>query len=209
MFSLETPTPVTTTRRATGGPRTPWSMGPKPIFPRKPFWTPHGSSLLMGLCRGGYDARMWTPSTNSDDKRRPEMHVTTERPGTATNGSCTVGSPRSRPGPRASTEPKRVPQTLPQLRGTLQGDGNMPTRGGVHLAITKGMPFPSHGTWSISVSPAHRSKPEGLSFSSFVIRFCIRVRQPGEVRPHKPGLLVYTHACQVIKKRFTPSDVLL
>jgi hypothetical protein len=37
----------------------------------------------------------------------------------------------------------------------------------------------------------------------------IRVRQPGEVRPHKPGLLAYTHACRVIKRRFTPSDVLL
>jgi hypothetical protein len=42
----------------------------------------------------------------------------------------------------------------------------------------------------------------------FVTRLCIRVCQPGEVCPHKHGLLVYTHAYQVIKKGFTPSDVL-
>jgi hypothetical protein len=38
---------------------------------------------------------------------------------------------------------------------------------------------------------------------------CIRVRQPGEVRPHKPDPLVYTRACQVIRREFTSSDVLL
>jgi hypothetical protein len=32
----------------------------------------------------------------------------------------------------------------------------------------------------------------------------IYVRQPGEVHPHKPGLLAYTHEYQVIKKRFAP-----
>jgi hypothetical protein len=35
----------------------------------------------------------------------------------------------------------------------------------------------------------------------------IYVRQPGEVRPHKPGLLAYTHEYQVIKKRFNPRFV--
>jgi hypothetical protein len=49
----------------------------------------------------------------------------------------------------------------------------------------------------------------GLIFLPFVTRLRIRVRQPGEVRPHKPGLLACTHACRVIKRRFTPSDVLL
>jgi hypothetical protein len=34
----------------------------------------------------------------------------------------------------------------------------------------------------------------------------MRVRQLGEVRPHKPGLLVCAHACQVIKKEFTPLE---
>jgi hypothetical protein len=77
---------------------------------------------------------------------------------------------------------------------------------GNHLA-TAGVPPPN--PWSVSVSSIHRIKSEGLSFLPFVTRLCIRVRQPGEVRPHKPGLLACTHACRVIKRRFTPSDVLL
>jgi hypothetical protein len=129
MFSLEAPTPVTTTRRATRGPRTAWSTGPKSVFPRKPFWTPLGSSLLMSLCRGGYSARTWTPSGDSDVKWQPEMHFVTRRPCTMANGSCIVGSPGSGPSPVASTEPRRGPQSLPQLGGTLQGDGNMPSPG--------------------------------------------------------------------------------
>jgi hypothetical protein len=44
----------------------------------------------------------------------------------------------------------------------------------------------------------------GIPGLPFVTRLCIRARQPGEVRPHKPGRLVCTHACQVIKRRFTP-----
>jgi hypothetical protein len=64
-----------------------------------------------------------------------------------------------------------------------------------------------HNLWSIYVSSAHRSKSEGLSFSSFVVRPRIRVRQPGKVRPHKPGLLVYTRACRIIKRRFTPPQI--
>jgi hypothetical protein len=78
---------------------------------------------------------------------------------------------------------------------------------GDHLATTEGVPLPN--PWSISVSFIHRSRSEGLSSFLFVARLYTRVPQPGEVRPHKPGLLVGTHACQVIKRRFTPSDVLL
>jgi hypothetical protein len=44
----------------------------------------------------------------------------------------------------------------------------------------------------------------GLRFLLFVTRLCIRVRQPGEVRPHKPGLLVCTHAYQSYKERIYP-----
>jgi hypothetical protein len=113
MFLPEAPTSVTTTRRATRGARTPWSTGPKPVFPRKPFWAPHGSNLLMSLCRGGYSARTWTPSANSDVKRQPEMHFVTRHPCTTANGSCIVGSPGSGPSPAASTEPRRGPQPPP------------------------------------------------------------------------------------------------
>jgi hypothetical protein len=42
-----------------------------------------------------------------------------------------------------------------------------------------------------------------FQFSSFVTEFRTYVRQPGEVRPHKPGLLAYAHEYHVIKKRFT------
>jgi hypothetical protein len=129
MFSPETPTLVATTRRATRGPCIPWSTGPKPASPRKPFWTPHGSSLLMSLCSGDYSARTRTPSGNANVKRQPEMHFVTRRPSTAANGSCVVGSPGSGPSPMASIEPRRGPQSLPQLGGTLQGDGNIPARG--------------------------------------------------------------------------------
>jgi hypothetical protein len=113
MFSLEAPTPVTTTSRATRGPRTPWSTGPKPTFPQKPFWTPHGSSLPMGLCRSGYSARTWTPLANSDVKWQPKMHIVTRRPCTTANGLCIVGSPWSGPSPAVSTKPGRGPQSLP------------------------------------------------------------------------------------------------
>jgi hypothetical protein len=105
MSSLETLTPVVTARRTTGGPCTPQSMGLKPAFPQKPFWTPHGSSLLMGPHRNGYNVGTWTLSSNAG------------------------GNPGSGPNPKASTEPRRAPQTLPQLGRTLQGDRNMPTRG--------------------------------------------------------------------------------
>jgi hypothetical protein len=50
MSSLETPTLVATTRWTPEGPRTPRSMGLKPTFPQKPFWTPHGSRLLTSPC---------------------------------------------------------------------------------------------------------------------------------------------------------------
>jgi hypothetical protein len=129
MFSPETLTPVATTRQTTGG--TPYSLvyGAEACLPRKPFWTPHGFSLLMDLCRNGYSARTWTLSTNVDGRRRPKMHIATRRSGVTTNGPCIVGSSGSGPSPTASTEPRRGPQSLPQLGRTLQGDGNMPTRG--------------------------------------------------------------------------------
>jgi hypothetical protein len=66
---------------------------------------------------------------SSDVKRQPEMHFIARRPYTAANGSCIVGSPGSGPSPAVNTEPRRDPQTLPQLGGTLQGDGNMPAQG--------------------------------------------------------------------------------
>jgi hypothetical protein len=129
MFSLETPTLVTTTRQVTRGHRIPWSTGPKPAFPRKPIWTPHESNLLMSLCRGDHSARTRTPPANSDVKRHPEMRFVTRRPCRAANGSCIVGSPGSGPSPTASTEPRRGPQSLPRLGGTLRGDRNTPARG--------------------------------------------------------------------------------
>jgi hypothetical protein len=105
MSSPETLTLVTTARQTIGGPRTPRSTGLKPAFPRKPFWTPHVSSLLMGPNINGYNMGTWTLSSNVG------------------------GNPGSGPNPKASTEPRRAPQTLPQLGRTLQGDGNMSTRG--------------------------------------------------------------------------------
>ena len=71
-----------------GKPHTSWSTGPKPAFPRKPFWTPHGSSLLISLCRNGCGARTWTPSTNTDSRRWSEVHVATRRPGAIANSLC-------------------------------------------------------------------------------------------------------------------------
>jgi hypothetical protein len=57
MSSPETLTPVAIARRATGG--TPYSpvYRAKACLPRKPFWTPHGSSLLMGPYRNSYSVR--------------------------------------------------------------------------------------------------------------------------------------------------------
>jgi hypothetical protein len=75
-----------------GRPRSFWSTGPKPAFPRKSLWAPHGSSHLMSLCRNSYNVRTWTSSTSADDERRSEMHGTTKRSGATTNGSCIVGS---------------------------------------------------------------------------------------------------------------------
>jgi hypothetical protein len=118
-----------TARWATMGSHTLWSVRPKPAFPRKPFWTPHGSNLLMSLYRGNYSTRKRTPSASSGVKRQPELHFVAWCPYTAANGSCIVGSPGSGPSPMASTEPRRGPQSLPQLRGTLQGDGSMPAQG--------------------------------------------------------------------------------
>jgi hypothetical protein len=111
-----------------GRPHSSWSIGPKPAFPRKSLWAPHGSNLSMSLCRNRYRVRTWTSSTNIDGERRSEMNGTTRRSGATTNGSCIVGAHGRGPSPKASTEPRRAPQTLPKLGRTLQGDRNMPTR---------------------------------------------------------------------------------
>jgi transposase InsO family protein len=78
-----------------GRPRSSWSTGPKPVFPEKSLWAPHGSSLSMSLCRNSYDVRTWTSSTNADGKRRSEMHGTTKSSGATTSGLCIVGSSKS------------------------------------------------------------------------------------------------------------------
>jgi hypothetical protein len=101
MSSLETPIPVKATRQTTRGPRATWPTGPKPAFPRKPFWTLHGSNLSMGLCRGHYNARTWTQAADSGVKLQPEMHIVTRRPRTMADGSCIVGNPGSGPNPAA------------------------------------------------------------------------------------------------------------
>jgi hypothetical protein len=92
MSSLETTIPVKATRRTTRGPRATWSTGPKPAFPRKPFWTLHGSNLLMGLCRNHYNARTWTQAVDSGVKLQPEMHIVIKRPRSMADGSCVVGN---------------------------------------------------------------------------------------------------------------------
>jgi hypothetical protein len=61
MFSLEAPTPVMTTGRATRGPRTPWSMGLKPTFPpetllESPRVQPSDGSMQERLQRKGVDS---------------------------------------------------------------------------------------------------------------------------------------------------------
>jgi transposase InsO family protein len=52
-----------------GRPCSSWSMGLKPVFPRKSLWAPHGSSHLMSLCRNSYGVRTWTSSTSVDGER--------------------------------------------------------------------------------------------------------------------------------------------
>jgi hypothetical protein len=94
------------------------------------------------------------------------MNIATRRSDVTTNGPCIVGSSVSGPSPTASTEPKRDPQSLPQLGKTLQGDGNMPTRGKNALLQLECL-YPSPGAWSISISSIRRSKSGGLSFSPF------------------------------------------
>jgi hypothetical protein len=77
MSSLEAPILEKATRQITRGLRATWPTGPKPVFPRKPFWTSHGSNLSMGLCRGRCNVRTWTQATDSDVKLQPEMHIVT------------------------------------------------------------------------------------------------------------------------------------
>jgi hypothetical protein len=78
--------------------------------------------------------------------------------------------------------------------------------GSVRLATTEGVPLPNPRNIECSCKSYPQKQVRGVMIF-LLTRLCIRVRQPGEVRPHKPGLLVCTHACQVIRKEFTPSDV--
>ena len=75
-----------------GRPRSSWSTGPKPAFPRKSLWAPHGPSRLMSQRRNNCSARMWTSSMSTGGEQQSEMHGTTRRSGATTNGSCVVGS---------------------------------------------------------------------------------------------------------------------
>jgi hypothetical protein len=75
-----------------GRPRSSWSTGLKPVFPRKSLWARRGSSLLMNLCRNSYGVRTWTSSTNVGGEQQSEMHGTTKRSGATTSGLCIVGS---------------------------------------------------------------------------------------------------------------------
>jgi hypothetical protein len=68
-----------TTSRATKRPRPSRSTGLKPAFPQKPLWAPHGSSILMNLCKNNCGVRTWTSSTSAGGKQRSEMHGTTRR----------------------------------------------------------------------------------------------------------------------------------
>jgi hypothetical protein len=122
------------------GPRTPRSTGPKPAFPRKPFWTPHGSRPLTSPWRNGYSMRTRAPSPDAD------------------------GNPGLGPSPTASTKPRRALQLSRSWEGPFKVMG-MRRPGGDYLATTEGVPLPVH--WSISVSPIHRSKSEGSNFSPF------------------------------------------
>jgi hypothetical protein len=86
----------TTPSRATGRPHSSRSMGPRPAFPRKSLWAPHGSSRSMNLRRNNYGMRTWTSLMSISGEQQSEMHGTTRRSGATTNGSCIVGSSGSR-----------------------------------------------------------------------------------------------------------------
>jgi hypothetical protein len=101
MSSLEALILVKATRRTTMGLRATWPTGSKPAFPQKPFWTPHGSNLSMGLCRDRYSARTWTQAEDSDVKLQPKMQIVTRRSSTTADGSCIVGNLGSGPNPVA------------------------------------------------------------------------------------------------------------
>jgi hypothetical protein len=62
-----------------GRPHSSWSTGPKPAFPRKSLWAPHGPSHLMSLHRNNYDARMWSSSTSTGGEQQSEINGTTRR----------------------------------------------------------------------------------------------------------------------------------
>jgi hypothetical protein len=54
--------------RPSGRPRPCWSTGPKHVFPRKPLWAPHGSSILTNQCRSSHNVRVWTLSLHAGGK---------------------------------------------------------------------------------------------------------------------------------------------
>jgi hypothetical protein len=68
MSSLETPIPVKATRQTTKGDRATWPTGPKPAFPRKPFWTPHGSNLSMATTTRGRGLKRRTQVSSCNPK---------------------------------------------------------------------------------------------------------------------------------------------
>jgi hypothetical protein len=67
-FSLEAPTPVMTTSRAIGETPSFLVYGAEACLPWKLLWAPHGSSILMNLCRSGHNVRMWTLSLHAGGK---------------------------------------------------------------------------------------------------------------------------------------------
>jgi hypothetical protein len=69
MFSPDTPTLATTNSQATGEIPSFLVYGPKPAFPWKPLWAPHGSSILMSLCRNRCAVKTWTSPTNAGGKQ--------------------------------------------------------------------------------------------------------------------------------------------
>jgi hypothetical protein len=140
MSSQEAPTPVGTTRWTPRGTPCSRSTGPKPAFPRKPFWTPHGSRPLTNPCGNGYSTRTRTPSSNAD------------------------GNPWSGPSPTVSTKPRRASPLSPSWEGPFKVAGIRRPRGD-YLAMTERVPLPH--LWSISVSSIHRSKSEGSNLFPF------------------------------------------
>jgi hypothetical protein len=114
------------------------------------------------------------------------------------DSSCIVGNPGSGPNPAAKYWTKRGSATSPPAGRNPSRRWKYANLRDANFAIAEKEPPP------ISISSIHRSNSEGLNFSPFIIKFRIYVHQPGEVSPHKPGLMVYTHACQSYKEEIHP-----